>query len=164
MRIFTEYTLWFVPIFVLVGIGVSWFLYRSEVKLKDAPVWARRLMFGLRAFTITALLFLLIGPFLEMRKKKVEKPTIVVLHDNSASLVLQKDSTWYRTEYVSNYQSFIKSLHSDYSVDEYQFSDVLTHDSALSFNGKETNISNALQDIATQYFNKNIGNFIHSLY
>lgn len=157
MRIFTEYTLWFVPIFVLVGIGVSWFLYRSDTKLKDAPKWARRLLFGLRALTIAVLLFLLIGPYLEMWKKKLEKPTIVVLHDNSASLVLQKDSTWYRTEYVSNFQNFMKSLRSDYSVDEYQFSDVLTQDSALSFDGKETNISNALQDIATQYFNKNIG-------
>ncbi|MBR5434036.1 MAG: hypothetical protein IK117_06350 [Bacteroidales bacterium] len=157
MRIFTEYTLWFVPIFVLVGVGVSWLLYRSDVKLKDAPVWARRLMFCLRAFTISALLFLLLAPFLEMRKNRVEKPTIVVLHDNSASLVLQKDSTWYRTEYLSNYQDFLKKLRADYSVDEYQFSDVLTQDSALLFTGKETNISNALQDVATQYFNKNIG-------
>ena len=76
----------------------------------------------------SALLFLLLAPFLEMRKNRVEKPTIVVLHDNSASLVLQKDSTWYRTEYLSNYQDFLKKLRADYSVDEYQFSDVLKQD------------------------------------
>src|SRR5574344_882127 len=104
MHIFTEYSLWLLPLCILAGLGTAFLLYRKNDKLREAPRWVRRLLFCLRAFAVAMLLFLLLGPFVEMRRSVVEKPTVVLLHDNSASLVLQKDSTKIRTEYLAAYQ------------------------------------------------------------
>ncbi len=103
------------------------------------------------------LLFLLLGPFVEMRRSVLEKPTVVLLHDNSASLVLQKDSTKIRTEYLAAYQKFVADLYKTYAVDEYTFGSGLVYDSALNFSEKETNISQALEDLAVRYYNQNLG-------
>ncbi len=157
MHIFTEYSLWLFPICLLIGVGCAFFLYHKDEKLKDAPLWVRRLLFAIRAFVVTFVLFLILGPFVEMRKKRIEKPTIVVLHDNSASLVCQKDSSFYRKEYVENYQKFIADLREQYAVDEYAFGGEVEQNQTIDFSEKETNISNALQDVATRYYNQNVG-------
>lgn len=157
MRIFAEYSLWFLPICVLVGVGVSVFLYAKDTKMKDVPSWIRRFLFVLRAFVVATLLFLLLGPFVERIKKQLEQPTIVVLHDNSSSLVLQKDSTLYRTSYKADLHSFVENLGEKYRVDFCSFSDFITRDTCLEYNGLQTNLSGAIQDVSTQYYNQNIG-------
>ena len=157
MHIFTEYSLWLLPLCIVVGLATAFLLYRKNDKLREAPRWVRRLLFGLRAFVVSMLLFLLLGPFVEMRRSVVEKPTVVLLHDNSASLVLQKDSTKIRTEYVTAYQKFVNELRETYAVDEYTFGSGLVYDSALNFSEKETNISQALEDVAVRYYNQNLG-------
>ena len=157
MHIFTEYSLWWLPLCVVVGLATAFLLYRKNDKLREAPRWVRRLLFGLRAFVVAMLLFLLLGPYIEMRRSVVEKPTIVLLHDNSASLVLQKDSAKIRTEYVAAYQKFADELRETYTVDEYTFGSGLVYDSALNFSERETNISQALQDVAVRYYKQNLG-------
>ncbi|MCQ2958836.1 MAG: hypothetical protein MJ198_01425 [Bacteroidales bacterium] len=142
------------------AVVVAYVLYHKDVKLKDAPLWVRRLLFFLRAAGVFILLLLLLSPFLEIRKNKIEKPTVLVLHDNSASIVLQKDSSFYRTKYLSDYKNFLENLSEDFSVEEYLYSDVLVADSSLNFQGKETNMSSALQELASQYYNQNVGALI----
>ncbi|MBO4777247.1 MAG: hypothetical protein J5588_02020 [Bacteroidales bacterium] len=157
MHVFAEYTLWLLPICVIIGVGLALFLYYKETKLKDAPLWLRRLLIGLRAFAISFVLFLLLGPFLEMKRQKIEKPTVVFLHDNSASLVQQKDSSFYQTKYKESYQHIISELQNAYQVATYTFgADVIASDS-MTYTEQETNISGALQDISTRYYNQNIG-------
>ncbi len=157
MRVFTEYSMFLLPICLLVGVAIAFFLYHNDGKLKEAPLWVRRLLFVLRTFVVAVLLFLLLGPFIEIRKQQIEKPVVVVLHDNSASLVLQKDSIFYKTTYLNEVQSFIEKLKETHSVEQYSFAEEVSFDSSLTFQGKETNISNALQDVSTRYFHQNIG-------
>lgn len=157
MQIFSEYSLWLFPICMLVGLALAFLLYRKDSKLSDAPLWVRRLLFCLRTFVVTFLLFLLLGPFVEMRKKQIEKPVVVIAHDNSASLVLQKDSLFYKTKYLSDYQSFVSDLSKEYDVEEYYFGGEISEDSTLTFSEHETNISGALREIAMRYYHKNVG-------
>ena len=106
MKIFLEYSWWFFPLCLAVGFAVAWFLYAKDSKLHDAPRWVRRLLLILRGMTISFCLFLLLGPFVERRTRKVEKPTIVLVQDNSASVVSTKDSVYYKTKYLSDYKEF----------------------------------------------------------
>lgn len=157
MHIFAEYTLWLLPICLTIGVGVAFYLYYKETKLKDAPLWLRRLLIGLRAFAISFVLFLLLGPFIEMKRQKIEKPTIVFLHDNSASLVQRKDSSFYQKEYKETYQHIISELQNSYQIDTYTFGNDVNPSDSLTYTEQETNISGALQDISTRYYNQNIG-------
>lgn len=157
MNVFAEYSLWLVPICLIIGLATAFFLYHNDKKLESAPTWVRRFLFILRAVVVSFLLFLLLGPVIEMHKKNIEKPTIVLLHDNSASLLLQKDSIYYKSEYLSEYQNFISKLQNDYFVEEYTFDGSLQKNVPLQFSGKETNISDALRDVSITYQNQNVG-------
>ena len=156
MKIFLEYSWWFFPLCLAVGFAVAWFLYAKDAKLHDAPRWVRRLLLVLRGLTISFCLFLLLGPFVERRTRKVEKPTIVLVQDNSASVVSTKDSVYYKTKYLSDYKEFVNKLTEKYEVDEYCFGESLSNDT-VRFDEKMTNISAAIQDVATRYYNQNLG-------
>lgn len=156
MKIFLEYSWWFFPLCLAVGFAVAWFLYAKDSKLHDAPRWVRRLLLILRGMTISFCLFLLLGPFVERRTRKVEKPTIVLVQDNSASVVSTKDSVYYKTKYLSDYKEFAGRLREKYEVDEYCFGESLSNDT-VRFDEKMTNISAAIQDVATRYYNQNLG-------
>lgn len=157
MRIFAEYSLWFVPLCIAIGVLSAYFLYRRDAKLQDAPPWVLRLLFALRALAVALLLFLLLGPYLERRKKSLEKPVIVLLHDNSASLVQQKDSLFYRNEYRPSFLAFRDKLKSTFTVDDYEFGETVRDSLSLSYTDKQTDISSALEDIAVRYYGQNVG-------
>lgn len=160
MHIFTEYSLWFFPICLAIGLALAFFLYHKDKKLTDAPLWVRRLLFGLRAFVCTILLFLLLGPYVELLHRTIEKPTIVLLHDNSQSIVLTKDSSMYKTSYKSDYEKFVNDLEQNFSVDEYTFDAELSDKKDLTFDGNATNIASVLQDVSTRYYKQNIGTVV----
>lgn len=157
MYVFAEYSLWLVPICLIIGLATAFVLYHNDKKLESAPIWVKRFLFISRTLVVSFLLFLLLGPVVEMLKKHIEKPTIILLHDNSASLLLQKDSAYYKTKYLSDYQQFSENLQEDYFVDSYTFDETFSKKNTIDFSGKETNIANALNDITQAYQNQNIG-------
>ncbi len=160
MTIFSEYSLWFTPLCIAIGIAIAFFLYKKDHKLNNAPVWLRRTLLGLRTFVIAILLFLLLAPCIEYWKQTIEKPTIILLHDNSKSIVLTKDSTKYKTDYLTDFQNLTKKLQDKYQIANYTFDETVQASSEITFSGTGTNISAALQDIATRYYQQNIGAII----
>lgn len=160
MTVFSEYSLWFTPLCLAIGIAIAFFLYKNDHKLHDAPRWVQRLLFALRAFVVSFLLFLLIAPGLELWKRTIEKPTIVLLHDNSKSIVLTKDSSTYKTDYIAKYQDFTNKLQDNYDIAQYTFGEAIEAAKDISFTEDGTNISAALQDIATRYYQQNLGAII----
>lgn len=162
MRIITEYSLWFLPLCILIGLVVAYILYNRDVQLRDFPKKIKILLFVFRATTLSVILFLLLGPFLEINKKDIQKPVVVILQDNSASIVMHKDSTIIRNKYVKDLQEFSNKLKQNFDVDVYEFGEGLYHDSLLNFKDKQTNISDALRDVSTRYYNRNLGAIVLS--
>src|SRR5436190_17414256 len=86
-RIIFEYSPLYFVVCLLVGIGYAWLLYSSKYS------WPRNLnraLFALRTILATALAILLLGPILKHTENIFEKPSYVVLIDNSRSV---KEST-----------------------------------------------------------------------
>ena len=157
MHIVTEFSLWFVPLCLVAGIGAAYVLYAHDTKLKDSPRTVKILLFSLRATIISLLLFLLLGPYIERNSKEIKKPVIVLLQDNSASITLQKDSTYYKNQYVQDFQNFAERLRSDFDVDIYRIGDGFYKDSIVNFTDKQTNLSQSFQEISSRYYNRNLG-------
>ena len=160
MNIITEYPLWFVPFCIAAGIAYAGVLYFRDKKLNELSVWIVRLMAGFRFLVITILSFLLLSPLIKTISREVEKPVIVVAQDNSESLVVGKDSAFYKKEYKQNLQKFIDKLNDKYEVHFYSFADKikeLTTTDSLTFNEKQTDISSLFDEIETRYSNRNLG-------
>ncbi len=104
---------------------------------------------------------LLLEPRLESRQKQSSAPVIVVLHDDSRSLAIHRDSNYVRNEHLQQLQDFMGQLQSDEVITRfYGFSQNLIDDirpDSLSFARSSTDISGALEQTAKLYSNQNLG-------
>ncbi|MCU0428990.1 MAG: VWA domain-containing protein [Cytophagaceae bacterium] len=79
----TEYSLWYLPLCILLAGGYAWLLYSAK-----SP-WSKRWNYGLAAlrFTLVSLLlFLLLGPLLKHIRTTQENPIVVLAIDDSKSI------------------------------------------------------------------------------
>ena len=96
--IITEYPLWFLLFCVLFGAAVSALLYvkNSKYNLTSA---LKRILAVIRFIAITIIAFLLLSPLVKTVSRNVEKPIIIVAQDNSESILINKDSAFYKNQY-----------------------------------------------------------------
>ena len=160
MHIFSEISLWFIPLCLAIGAGLAYVLYRRKFQLTDVPRRTVILLFCLRAFSMSLVCALLLHIFVDIRSKTIEKPTIVFVHDNSASISMLADSNFYKHQYHNEIRKLRAGLEKNYKVAFYQFGEKFSHDTTLNFADRQTNISQAFQEIRQRYANKNIGAII----
>ncbi len=160
MNLVTEYPLWFTLFCILAGFAYSFVLYRKDKSLGELSVWLVRLMATFRFIVITILSFFLLSPLLKTINRSIEKPVIIIAQDNSESIVVGKDSAFYRNEYKQNLQKLSDELSDKYEVRSYSFADKikeLKSIDSLKFNEKQTDISSLFDEIDTRYSNRNVG-------
>jgi hypothetical protein len=160
MNIVFEYPWWFSLFCLIAGFAYAFILYRKEKKFSESFVWIVRAMAGFRFFAVTILSLLLLSPLLKTVNRQVEKPVIIIAQDNSQSLVLNKDSAFYRAEYKQKLQKLIDELDAKYTVFSYSFGDRIKElplTDSLKFNEKQTDISTLFSEMETRYSNRNVG-------
>lgn len=80
---------WYLAVCLLVAIGLAWLLYQAKHPWTNP--WNRSLMV-VRACLVFVLLFLLLEPIVRQIRNAAEKPVMVLLYDNSASIAATLDS------------------------------------------------------------------------
>jgi hypothetical protein len=160
MNIITEYPLWLSVFCILAGIAYAAVLYFRDKRLAEINKWLIRLMAFFRFVVITLLSFLLLSPLLKSVVREVEKPVIIIAQDNSESIVVGKDSNFYRNEYKQKMNALIEKLSDKYEVRSYSFADQIKEAyrmDSIQFNEKQTDISSLFEELETRYSNRNVG-------
>jgi hypothetical protein len=159
LNINISYPIWFILICLAGAFLLSWFLYSRNQFHKEKGFWAfpNSVLFFIRFILIFLISFFLLSPFLKKNFEQKSDPIIIVASDNSQSVIINKDSSFYKNEYQDKLSDFISSLKDDFKVDEYQFDEEHQNYLDLNFDGEMTNISAFLNFISEQYYNKNIG-------
>ena len=160
INIVTEYAIGFLPICILMGLVYAYLLYRKENRFEEVNTWIKRTMFIFRFLVITILCFLLLSPFIKTIFNNVEKPLIVIVQDNSASILMNKDSLFYKTTYLEKLKKIEQEIEKKYEVKTYTFSEHVTDQSPIDYQGKITNLSNVFNDMESRFYNQNIGAII----
>lgn len=132
-------------------------LYRKDSLLEEVSKALKWTMAIFRFVSIWTVLFLLIGIIIENLTERKEEPVVFIAQDNSESIVMTKDSAYYRSTYLDDLKSMTEKLKEQYEVIEYSFSDVPENNIAGTFDGKFTNITSLFTQIFDQYSNRNIG-------
>ncbi len=162
---FTEYSLWLLPLLLVVSVGFGWFVYffKGKNKSQSYSDRQRNILFALRSVGIFLILFLLISPVKRTKTKTIEKPTIILLQDNSSSLSATKSSQTYKTEYLDDLQKLSKNLSKDYNVvkltfgsDTKQLSDDAKWQDSVKFNDFATDISKSMEFISENFSSENL--------
>lgn len=144
---------WVIPC-LAAAFGYSWLLYRRDRHFEKNT---KRLLALLRGSLVFLLCFLLMNPVFKSIGKRIEKPVIVFLQDNSSSLLDSKFANSYRKEYTEKQQELFDRLSADYTLRVYHFGDDLRENGTTDFSRKRTDISNALNVISDAYANQNVG-------
>ena len=112
--------MWIYVIAILTGLCFAALLYAFNKKQHYGKVLTA-ILFILRSVTVALLVLILFNPYFKSKVSEVEPATIIVAQDNSASLVMTKDSTFYKDGYPLSVDTLIKRLENDFTVDKYLF-------------------------------------------
>ena len=162
MSIIAEYSLWWLPVCLLIGAAYSFILYYKNRNV-DFGKHSMMVMAALRGVVIALIAFLFLAPIIKMTIKQVHKPIIFFAIDNSESIILTKDSTFYKTEYINQLQKLMDDFGNQYEVipclmgEQNQFKKETKEQHLPDFSDKATNLSLFFDDISSLYMNKNIG-------
>ena len=154
--LFTYHPGWLV-LASLIAFGYAFFLYRKDELLEDVGKGLKWVLGGFRFVTVFSITLLLLGVIIENSSERKEKPLMFVVNDNSASILLSKDSSYYQTEYLQNLKEFSQHLEEDFEVLNYDFSSDLNPGFSETYSGKSTDLSVVFNSIFDQYTNRNIG-------
>jgi hypothetical protein len=139
------------------GAVYSWLLYGGNQSFDGASLLVRRSMMAFRFIVVSLLAFFLLSPFLQSSNKTIEKPIIIIARDNSESIVLNKDSAFYRTTFQQKMKDLKNKLSTQFTVKELCFDSKITDTNACNYKGKATDFGDLFSHIATTYANYNLG-------
>jgi hypothetical protein len=160
LKLLLNSPLWYVLLCIAIaGLG-AFLLYRKDRNLAELSTLWKRVLAALRFLSLFFLAFLLLEPLLEYSKKKVEKPIIVLAHDNSESMVFANDSVVVKSQLEESYNSLKAKLSADYEVVSYSVGDKVSENPTFDFKDKQTNLSEFFTEIQNRYYNRNLGGIV----
>ena len=157
MNFIFDYPAWFLIFCPLAGAVYAALLYFRDKHLNEIPVWWQRGMAAFRFISVSVLVFLLLGPMFKSEKEVVMKPVIVVAQDNSQSLIIGKDSVYYKSKYKEELDAFIQKVSEKYEVKTYTFGNFVNEGLNIDYTEKVTGFNDLMKEIYTRYVNRNLG-------
>lgn len=157
INIETEQPIWLVTVCLLLGFFYAYFLYKKDARFDEVKPLIKKTMFGARFVLIALLSFLLLSPFIQTLFNKTEKPIIIFAQDNSASILMNKDSAFYTTTYQTKIDDFINKLAENFQVRKFTFGEELKDEKTIDFSEKITNLSAVFEQIESKFYNQNVG-------
>lgn len=152
---------WWTPVCLLLGILYAWLMYRQPSDLGNTYKYTLTV---LRALAVFIIAMLLVSPLVKSVNYKPEKPLILIAQDNSESIKLfptpgvKKASPPAGGGDLEGALAGLKTLLGDgYQVQEFHFNHDLSSGLTNQYNGKQTNIANALHQLNDRFVNQNVG-------
>ncbi len=158
MSIITEAPTWLISVCLLVGLIYAGALYFRDRFNRTYGSFLASVLGILRFAVVSLLCFFILKPFVKSIEKKVEKPIVVIAQDNSHSLVVGKDSTYYKNEYLNQLKALTSAFGEDYDIFTYSFGNQVKEGiDSISYNEKLTDFSGLLDDLYNRYSGRNLG-------
>jgi hypothetical protein len=148
---------WWVPACLVLGVVYAWLLYRQPVNL------GKNFRLGLaivRTIVVFFIAMLLVSPLVKTVKYDPQKPLVLIAQDNSSSINTFKPSGFSTSKLVSDLSALKQQLGDKYDVQEFNFGKELSNGLSGKFDGKQTDIANALHQLNNKFVNQNIGALI----
>jgi len=152
----SEYPFWTIAFCLLLGALYSFFLYAytGSQSLPQVTRWALAVF---RFLSVSLISFLLLSPLIRQIVRSVEKPVVIIGQDISGSLVMNRDSAFYKTEYLRKIQDVSDKLKKKYEVKEYTFGERVSEGFPAGFPAGLTDIASFFSEISNRFVNRNVG-------
>ena len=164
IQLITELPTWWILFCLLTGIGYAFLLYRRDHSFDGIHRWLKGILFALRSIVVFVLALLLLTPLIKTFVREKEKPIVIIAQDNSESIVLNKDSSYFKNQSGDGYKKavdgLIKDLKEKFDVRTISWGDRVGDQIDYSFNEKQTDFSSLQKQLGVRYGNRNIGALI----
>ena len=141
---------------VLIGLCFATLLYISNKKQHYSRL-LNTILFIIRSLSISLIVLLFFNPYIKVNNKVTEPSTIIIAQDNSNSLILNKDSVFYKKDYPLVLDTLINSLNKKHSIDNYLFGNEVKDFDTIDYQDYYTDIHEVLKNIKKDYYKKNVG-------
>ena len=148
--------IWMLALALLAGLAAATVLYVRNKKQHYGKA-LNAILFALRTLIVGLVVLLLFNPLIRQKFSSVETPILILAHDNSSSVVLCKDSAFYKNDYQTQFEAFRKGLNADFQVDEYLFGEEVRDFDQLDFSDQLTDLSSLLNTLDRRYYKRNVG-------
>jgi hypothetical protein len=112
---------WLLPIILLaIALVYGQYYYKNALK-NDLSSNRTLILASLRALVYIGLLFLLLNPRIKYSHERIEKPLLIWAQDNSESLQLGQDSSYYKNKYSQEVDAVLENLESKYQIQKLGF-------------------------------------------
>lgn len=146
MELSFTYSPWWLLVGFVAAAIVTLLVYRRNTRMAVLPGGARLLAAGMRFVALMLAVFLLTGPTLRQNIIRQDKPLLLFLTDNSASMLMHADSAWVRKRLPSLLDSLREVLSVDYDVVHYTFGSRLEIADSLAFMARSSAYDRALRE------------------
>ncbi|OQX76814.1 MAG: hypothetical protein B6D64_09275 [Bacteroidetes bacterium 4484_276] len=82
---------------------------------------------------------------------------IILAQDGSQSLLIGRDTGFYKNDYPQQFNNLADELGKDYEVRTFTFNEKVDEGVDFSFTGKQTDMSALFDELLTRYSNRNVG-------
>ncbi len=141
---------------VFIGLCFATLLYISNKKQHYSRL-LNTILFIIRSLSISLIVLLFFNPYIKVNNKVTEPSTIIIAQDNSNSLILNKDSVFYKKDYPLVLDTLINSLNKKHSIDKYLFGNEVKDFDTIDYQDYYTDIHEVLKNIKKDYYKKNVG-------
>ena len=148
--------MWVIIIAIFSGLCCAGLLYLHNRKQHYGSTLTT-ILFLTRTIVVASLILLLFNPYLKSKNNDIEPATIIIAQDNSKSLILTKDSTFYKNDYPSVLDTLINNLDDKFNVDKYLFGNEVREFSSMDYQDYYTDFHQVLENIKKNYYKKNVG-------
>jgi hypothetical protein len=136
----------------LAGFGYAYLLYKPQ--FKEMPY---KVMAALRFLSVSLLCFFLLGPVLVQWLNEVQKPKILMVLDQSESIIANKYANFYKSDFLNKWTQAKELLGDEYEVEYLSLGSKIKISDSTRFNQKKTNISQLFDYVNNTYARENIG-------
>lgn len=150
---FLEFNIFVLIISLALSVLYPYFLYRKESKLKKQT---RNILAIIRGIVVFIISFFLLSPLLNNRGLTYEKPIILFAQDNSKSIVLNANKSFYEKEYLEQSKEIINELSSKYDVKTFSIAEDIESGNEINYKGNKSNLSLIFDEALNTYKNRNL--------
>jgi len=156
LELITDFHGWFLIFCLIAGFVYAFFMYyrlKPDVLGKRLPVF----LFLVRFFTVAVISFLLLGPLIKTITRNTQKPLLIFVQDNSASVSFHPDTSFLNSEYPEKVEQALIKLSGSFDVDVFSFGKDAVNELQFGFNENRTNISGVFDLVKSRYSQRNVG-------